>query len=39
MTAAAERNHRASAETERIPFLIHDLKIAFYSNRPIVNDR
>ena len=39
MTAAAERNHQASAETERIPFLIHDLKIAFYSNRSIVNDR
>jgi hypothetical protein len=38
MAAAAQGDGRPSAQAERSPFLIHDLKIPFDTNRPVVQD-
>jgi hypothetical protein len=36
MAATANGNRRPSTQPERLPFLIHNLKIPFNAQRPIV---
>jgi hypothetical protein len=38
MTATAEANDRATAESERLPFLIDNFEVAFDAQRTIVED-